>query len=133
MGRRPLCPDGKKKHPKKDKKDDGKGKEDEKDKKQTKRHSDGGDRGGSTHTNKSFGNFTADIMAQCITEIHPVEAEAKAAGKVPLSRNKISRSFGLSPSTVSKHMTGKVVGMGPQSGGARRGRVFTEGKSQATK
>ena len=71
-------------------------------------------------------------MEKCIVEIHQVEAEAKAAGKVPLSRNKIARSFGLSPSTVSKRMTGKVVGMGSQSGGARRGRVFTEGKFQAT-
>ena len=132
MGRRPLCPDGKKKRPKKDKKEDGKGKEDKKDKKPTKRHSDGGDRGGSTHANQSIGNFTADIMAQCIAEIHRVEAEAKAEGKVPLSRNKIARSFGLSPSTVSKRMTGKVTGMGPQSGGPRRGRVFAQGKFQAT-
>ena len=126
MGRRPLCPDGKKKRARKD------DEKDRKDKKQTKRHSDGGDRGGSTHTNESIANFTADIMAQCIAEINRVEAEAKITGNVPLSRNKIARSYGLSPSTVSKRMTGKVVGMGPQSGGARRGRVFAAGKFQAT-
>ena len=73
-----------------------------------------------------------DVMARCIAEINRVEAEAKAAGTTPLSRNKISRSFGLAPSTVSKRMMGKVVRMGPQSRGVRRGRVFAEGKFQAT-
>ena len=130
MGRRPLCPDDKKK--KKKQKADTDGKKDKKPKKDTKRHSGQGDQGGSTHANETVGNFTADVMARCIAEINRVEAEAKAAGKTPLSRNKISRSFGLAPSTVSKRMTGKVVGMGPQSGGVRRGRVFAEGKFQAT-
>ena len=48
--------------------------------------------------------------------------------KLPkFSRNQISKKYGLSPSTVSKWMSGKVVGMGPQVGGARRGRIFQAG------
>ena len=43
------------------------------------------------------------------------------------SWNQISKKYGLSPSTVSKRMTGKVVGMGPQVGGVRRGRIFQAG------
>ena len=71
-------------------------------------------------------------MAACIKEIKRVEAEAAAEaaakGEQPkLSRNKICRSYGLAPGTVSKQMTGKVTGMGPQGGGARRGRIFTAG------
>ena len=34
------------------------------------------------------------------------------------SRNEIVASFGLSLSSVSKHMTGKVLSMGPALGGA---------------
>ena len=33
----------------------------------------------------------------------------------------------LAPGTVSKRMTGKVKGLGPQGGGAQRGRVFNQG------
>ena len=49
-----------------------------------------------------------------------VEADAKQHGTQPLSRNKICKSYGLSPSMVSKRMTGKVKSMGPGLGGARR-------------
>ena len=34
------------------------------------------------------------------------------------SRKEIAVSFGLSPSSVSKHMMGKVLSMGPALGGA---------------
>ena len=119
MGRRPLCPDDKKPQKKK------KGKKSETD--ETKRHS-SDDRGGSTHRNERIGLFTVDSMSQCITEIKEVEAEAARTGKPPkFSRNQISKKYGLSPSTVSKRMTGKVVGMGPQVGGVRRGRIFQAG------
>ena len=84
--------------------------------------------GGSTHKDQSTGKFTAEMMIQCINEIKQVEAEAAAKGKTPkLSRNMICRKYGLAPGTVSKGMMGKVKGMGPQGGGARRGRVFNEG------
>ena len=83
--------------------------------------------GGSSHKDQSTRNFTADVMAACIEEIKRVEAEAAAKGEKPLSWNKICKSFGLAPGTVSKWMTGKVTGMGPQGGGARRGRIFTAG------
>ena len=69
-------------------------------------------------------------MILCINEIKQVEAEAAAAAnnKPPkLSRNTICRKYGLAPGTVSKRMTGKVKGMGPQGGGAWRGRVFNQG------
>ena len=46
--------------------------------------------GGSTHRDQSTGNFTADMMIQCINEIKQVEAEAAAKGETPkLSRNMI--------------------------------------------
>ena len=112
MGQRPLCPDDKK--PKKKKK----GKKSETD--ETKRHS-SEDWGGSTHRDQHIGLFTADVMRQCIVEIKEVEGEAAQTGKPPkFSRNEISKKYGLSPSTVSKQMTGKVVGMGPQVRGARK-------------
>ena len=67
-------------------------------------------------------------MSQCIAEIKEVEGEAAQTGKNPkFSQNEISKKYGLSPSTVSKWMTGKVVGMGPQVGGVRRGRIFQAG------
>ena len=119
MGRRPLCPDDKKPQKKK------KGKKSETD--ETKRHS-LEDRGGSTHRNQRIGLFTADVMTQCIAEIKEVEGEAARTGNPPkFSRNQISKKYGLSPSTVSKRMTGKVTGMGPQVGGVRRGRIFQAG------
>ena len=48
------------------------------------------------------------------------------------SRNEIAASFGLSPSSVSKQMTGKVLSMGPALGGAQRGRVLDAGMFQVT-
>ena len=106
MGRRPLCPDDK--TPKKKKKGKKSGKD------ETKRPS-LDDRGGSTHQDQHIGLFTADAMTQYITEIKEVEGEAARTGKPPkFSRNQISKKYGLSPSTVSKRMTSKVVGMGPQ-------------------
>ena len=67
-------------------------------------------------------------MTLCIAEIREVEAEAARTGKPPkFSQNKISKKYGLSLSTVSKQMTGKVIGMGPQVGGTRRGRIFQAG------
>ena len=67
-------------------------------------------------------------MAACIAEIKRVEAEAKANGTVPRSRNKIADDYGVSPSSVSKRMTGKVLSMGPALGGPRRGKVLNAGK-----
>ena len=119
MGRRPLCPYDKKPPKKK------KGKKSETD--ETKRHS-SDNWGGSAHWNECIGLFTADAMSQCIAEIKEVEGEAAGTGKPPkFSRNQISKKYGLSLSTVSKRMTGKVVGMGPQVGGVRRGRIFQAG------
>ena len=71
-------------------------------------------------------------MWQCIAEINRVEAEAKQHGTKLKSRNKICDEFGLSLSTVSKGMTEKVKTMGPGLGGARRGKLFTAGRFQAT-
>ena len=83
---------------------------------------------GSTHRDQSTGNFMADMMIQCINEIKQVKVEAAANNEPPkLSQNMICRKYGLAPRTVSKRMTGKVKGMGPQGGGARRRRVFNQG------
>ena len=106
MGRRPLCPNGdKKKKKKKEKKSSETDKDEDKD--------------------RSTGKET---KTKCINEIKQVEAEAAAKGEQPkLSQNMICRKYGLAPGTVSKRMMGKVKGMGPQGGGARRGRVFDQG------
>ena len=48
------------------------------------------------------------------------------------SRNEIVASYGLSPSSVSKQMTAKVLSMGPALGGARMSRVLSAGMFQAT-
>ena len=128
MGRKPYCHDGGKDKSKKKKKKDT-------DTDQTKRNTTDQKKkpttspgGGSAHKDQSTGNFTVDVMAVCIEEIKRVEAEAAAKGEQPkLSRNKICRSYGLAPGTVSKWMTGKVTGMGPQGGGVQRGRIFTAG------
>ena len=70
-------------------------------------------------------------MAECIAEINYWDSKAKAEG-TPLSkensRNNICDRHGISPSSLSKRMTGKVLGLGPQLGGARRGRVLTAGR-----
>ena len=67
-----------------------------------------GDHGGSMHKKQKIGLFQAVIMMKCIAEINKVEAEAKQNGMKPKSRNKICNEFGLSPSTVSQKMTGKI-------------------------
>ena len=133
MGRRPLCPDGGKKKKKNDKQRSERSSET--DGQQTKRNSTEKNKkpatspgGGSAHRDQSTGNFTADVMQTCIDEIKQIEAEAAAKGEPPaMSRNKICKKYGLAPGTVSKRMTGKVIGMGPQGGGVRRGRIFTAG------
>ena len=77
-----------------------------------------GDHGGSTHYKQSIRNFKAETMQKCIKEIRRVELTPVLPGKKRPSRNEIAASFGLSPSSVSKHMTGKVLSMGPALGGA---------------
>ena len=114
MGRKRMCPDSDKK----------------KKKTSPKRHTDEGkkDRGDSAHANKRIGLFTAEEMKACIDEIKEVEQKAKDKGKKPkFSRNEICKKHGISPSSVSKRMTGKVKGYGPQLGGARRGKILSQG------
>ena len=91
-----------------------------------------GNHGGSTHKKQKIRLFQEEVMRKCIAEINKVEAEAKQHGTKPKSRNKICDELGISPSTLSKRMTGKVKSMGPGLGGARRGKVFTAGRFQVT-
>ena len=91
-----------------------------------------GDRGESTHYKQSIGNFKAETMRKCIEEIKRVESMPVPPGMKRPSRNEIAASFGLSPSSVSKCMTGKVLSMGPALGGAQRSRVLNAGMFQAT-
>ena len=91
-----------------------------------------GDHGGSTHYKQSIGNFKAETMRKCIEEIKRVESMPVPPGTKHPSRNEIAASFGLSPSLVSKRMTGKVLSMGPALGGARRSRVLNAGMFQVT-
>ena len=72
-------------------------------------------------------------MQVCIDEINQVEGAARLNNEKPKkSRNQICKEFGLSPSTVSKQMMGKVMSMGRCLGRAQRGRVFTAGRFKAT-
>ena len=73
-------------------------------------------------------------MSKCIKEVKAAEARQKAQGlvKPERSRNEICKEFGIHPSTLSKRMMGKVVGMGCQLGRKRRGRVLTAGEFQPT-
>ena len=81
------------------------------------------------HAGDKIGKFKVDTMAACIAEINFLENKAKVEGKERPNkqnlRNQICKRHGLSPSTVSKRMTGKVQGLGPQLGGARHSRVLT--------
>ena len=77
-----------------------------------------GDHGGSTHYKQSIGNFKVETMRKCIEEIRRVESMPVPPATKRPSRNEIAASFGLSPSLVSKRMTGKVLSMGPALGGA---------------
>ena len=96
--------------------------------------SDTGHHGDSAHKNKKIGLFTAESMRKCIEVVKAVEARQKEQGldKPERSRNQICKEFGIHPSTLSKQMTGKVVGMGCQLGGWRRCRVLTAGEFQLT-
>ena len=104
---------------------------DKKKKKSPKQHTDKAgkkDRGDSAHANQWIGLFTAEEMKACIDEIKEVEQRAKDKGKKPeFSRNEICEKHGISPSSVSKRMTGKVKGYGPQLGGARSGKILSQG------
>ena len=59
-----------------------------------------------------------DSMRKCIEEVKAVEARQKEQGLANMerSRNQICKEFGIHPSTLSKWMTGKVVGMAPSLG-----------------
>ena len=87
---------------------------DKKKKKSPKPHTDKAgkkDQGDSAHVSQQIGLFTAEEMKACIDEIKEVEQRAKDEGKKPeFSRNEICEKHGISPSSVSKHMTGKVKG-----------------------
>ena len=82
---------------------------------QDERHGEGTERGKLNHAGGTIVNFKADMMAACIAEIHFWENKAKAEGKgrpdKQNSENQIFKRHGLSPSTVSKRMTGKVQGL----------------------
>ena len=91
-----------------------------------------GDCGGSTHYKQSIGNFKVETMQKCIEEIRGIESMPVPPGMKHPSRNEIVASFGLSPSSVSKCMMGKVLSMGPALGGARRSRVLNAGMLQVT-
>ena len=67
-------------------------------------------------------------------EVKAVEARQKELGlaKPEKSRNQIYKKYGIHPLTLSKQMTGKVLGMGCQLGGVRRGRILTAGEFQPT-
>ena len=77
-----------------------------------------GDHGGSTHYKQPIENFKVETMQKCIKEIRRVESTPVPPGTKRPSRNEISASYGLSPSSVSKRMMGKVLSMGPALGGA---------------
>ena len=91
-----------------------------------------GDHGGSSHYKQSMGNFKAETMQKCIEEIKRVESMPVPPGMKHPSRNEIAVSFGLSPSSVSKRMMGKVLSMGRALGGAQRSRVLNAGMFQVT-
>ena len=84
------------------------------------------------YKNKKIGLFTVESMRKCIEEVKAVEARQKELGldKLEISRNQICKEFGIHPSTLSKRMTGKVVGMGCKLGERSRGRVLTAGEFQ---
>ena len=88
---------------------------------------------GSSHAGQNIGKFTADQMERCLAEIDHYKKRQEQYGfkKMEKSMNAIAREHGLSPATVNKRVTGKVVGLGSQLGGARRGPAVTAGKFQA--
>ena len=68
-----------------------------------------------------IGQFLADQMARCLTEIKRYKKRQKELGlmKMEVSMNQIAKNHGLSPATVNKRVTRKVTGLGSQLGGAR--------------
>ena len=88
--------------------------------------------GGSSHSGKKIGQFSADQMARCLTEINHYRRRQKELGlaKMEVSMNQIARNHGLSPATVNKQVTGNVTGLGNQLGGARQGNMAAAGKFQ---
>ena len=61
-------------------------------------------------------------------KIREQEQKAKEQGKKPeFSWNEICEKHGISPSSASKWMTGKVKGYGPQLGRAKRGKILSQG------
>ena len=57
-----------------------------------------------------------------------MEQKAQKEEKKPeFSQNEICEKHGISPSSVSKQMTGKVKGYRPQLGGARRRKILFQG------
>ena len=52
-------------------------------------------------------------MRECIADINMYEQRQKELGlnKPDKSRNQICKKYGIAPSTLSKWMTGKVIGM----------------------
>ena len=125
MGRKPLCPDSKKgkKSPRTPKRSSKPG------------SSDTTPQGGSSHkgTVGQIGKFTAEQMQACLDEIKCYQDRQKRLGlaKMEKSMNEIARKHGLSPSMVNKRVTGKVIGLGSQLGGARRGKILSAGEFQA--
>ena len=73
-------------------------------------------------------------MTKCIEEVKAVEARQKKLGlaKPEKSQNEICKKYSIHPSTLSKRMMGKVLGMGCQLGGTRRGKILTAGEFQLT-
>ena len=115
MGHKRICPDSEKKKKKKSPK----WHTTEEEKK---------DWGDLAHANKWIGLFTAEEMKACMDEIREVEQKAKEQEKKPeFSHNEICEKHSISPSSVSKWMTGKVKGYGPHIGGARRGKILSQG------
>ena len=133
MARKWLCPDGSNGTPAKKRKNQPRS-SGKKTQLTTPQSSDTAHHRDSAHKNKKTGLFTAESMRKCIEEVKAVEARQKELGlaKPEKSRNQICKEFGIHPSTLSKRMAGKVVRMGSQLGGVRRGRVLTAGEFQPT-
>ena len=87
---------------------------------------------GSSHAGQTIGKFMADQMTRCLAEIDHCKKKQIQLGlrKMEKPMNAIARDHGLSPATINKQVTGKVVGLGSQLGGARWGPVGTAGKFQ---
>ena len=81
-----------------------------------------------------IGNFTAEQMQACLDEIKRYQDRQKRLGlaKMEKSMNEIARKHGLSSATLNKLVTGKVIGLGSQLGGARRGKILSAGEFQVS-